>query len=172
MPSWHTLQGLGCSASHYFPWTPTYDPIIRQRFPTFDAAVCYVNRGPLTFHFYASVVFFATIAYMAIFRFPLTKERFITAQKRKRNVIDLVFGGVMAASVVILVIQLARQGSIFWPETVAIGAFGVAWLTKGQLILKDKPSERKNISLDSNRWGLGKGGLREGSHVGSDVVRT
>jgi hypothetical protein len=28
--------------------------------------------------------------------------------------------------------------SIFWPETMAILAFGIAWLTKGQAILKDK----------------------------------
>ena len=33
---------------------------------------------------------------------------------------------------------VSMQTSIFWPETIAIVAFGIAWLTKGQAILKDK----------------------------------
>jgi hypothetical protein len=31
-----------------------------------------------------------------------------------------------------------KDQSIFWPETIAIVAFGIAWLVKGQAILKDK----------------------------------
>ena len=30
---------------------------------------------------------------------------------------------------------------VFWIETVAVTAFGVAWLTKAEVILKDKPNE-------------------------------
>jgi hypothetical protein len=30
---------------------------------------------------------------------------------------------------------------IFWPETIAIVAFGIAWLVKGQTILKDKQKD-------------------------------
>jgi hypothetical protein len=29
---------------------------------------------------------------------------------------------------------------IFWPETIAIVAFRISWLTKGQAILKDQSS--------------------------------
>jgi hypothetical protein len=31
----------------------------------------------------------------------------------------------------------SKDNSIFWPETTAIAAFGVAWLIKGQFLLKD-----------------------------------
>jgi hypothetical protein len=34
------------------------------------------------------------------------------------------------------------QQSVFIPEAIAIAAFGVAWLVKGQMILADKDSSR------------------------------
>lgn len=37
---------------------------------------------------------------------------------------------------------LSPTNSIFWPETAAIAAFGVAWLIKGEALLKDPPMDR------------------------------
>jgi len=34
---------------------------------------------------------------------------------------------------------LERYAPIFWLEGIAVIAFGVSWLTKGEAILKDKP---------------------------------
>ena len=39
---------------------------------------------------------------------------------------------------IVAIKAIDKEASIFKPETVAIVAFGVAWLVKGQAILKDK----------------------------------
>ena len=44
----------------------------------------------------------------------------------------------LAAFIAIGILAFENKGaSIFWPETVAVVAFAVAWLVKGQTILKD-----------------------------------
>jgi hypothetical protein len=162
------IAGAAVTSIALLPMDPVYDPIIQQRFPEFNATVCYVNHGPLKFHFLASVLFFLSISILTIFRFPLTKEPVITPQKQWRNAVYFLCGLTMIFGIVIIGIQLMRHGSIFWPETFAIGAFGVAWLTKGQVILKDKEHQR-TIPVDSlgNRWGWGKGSPRQDSGVAS-----
>jgi hypothetical protein len=35
--------------------------------------------------------------------------------------------------------QLDKFKPVFWMETLALWAFGISWLVKGQLLLKDKP---------------------------------
>jgi hypothetical protein len=145
------------------PMDPTYSPVIRQRFPAFSDSVCYVNHGPLKFHDPVSAVFFALISYMVIFRFPLTKEPLITPQKRWRNLVYAICGAAMAICVVLIIIELKRGGSIFWPEAITIGAFGIAWLTKGQQFLKDDESQRVIPMAGRNRWGFGKDSLRTDS---------
>jgi hypothetical protein len=145
------------------PMDPTYAPAIQQRFPAFNAAVCYVNRGPLKFHDPVSAVFFALISYMVIFRFPLTKEQFITPQKQRRNKIYAVCGVVMIVGVVLVAILLRRGISIFWPETFTIFAFGIAWLTKAQQwpLPQDNESQRTiPVAGLRNRWGLGRANPR------------
>jgi hypothetical protein len=39
---------------------------------------------------------------------------------------------------IVVIKAIDREASIFAPETIAIVAFGIAWLVKGQAILKDK----------------------------------
>jgi hypothetical protein len=127
------------------------------------------------FHFAASVVFFLAITYLVVFRFPRTNESYITRQKVRRNRIYLGCGITMMASFAALVIQLLRHSSIFWPELFTIGAFGVAWLTKGQGIpflklLKD--DERQGtipVAGVGNRWGWGKGSPRQDSRAAASV---
>jgi len=79
----------------------------------------------------------------------------------------------MILGIVIIGIQLMRDGSIFWPEMSTIGAFGVAWLTKGQAIpffLKDDERQRRIPVADlRNRWGWGKGSPRQDSRAAASV---
>jgi len=37
-----------------------------------------------------------------------------------------------------------KGGSIFWPESIAVAAFAIAWLVKGRLVLKDVDISVKN----------------------------
>ena len=159
--------GAAVIAIALLPMEPTYAPTIQQRYPAFNDTACYVTRGPLKFHDPVSVVFFVLIGYMTIFRFPRTKETLITPQKQWRNLIYAVCGVAMVLGVVLIAILGRRGISIFWPETLAIGAFGVAWLTKGQLVLQDNESERTIKVAEHNLWGWGKARPRRGSPAGA-----
>jgi hypothetical protein len=165
-----TIAGAAVMSIALLPMDPTYDPIIKQQFSGLNSAACYVNHGPLKFHFVASVVFFSAISFLVTFRFPRTKEPLITPQKTRRNKVYFICGVTMFLGIVTIGIQLLRHGSIFWPETITIGAFGVAWLTKGQLILKDDERQRTiRVASLRNRWGWGKGSQRQDSPIEASV---
>jgi TRAP-type uncharacterized transport system fused permease subunit len=159
--AWDTILvaalGLVVISIALLPMDPTYSPVIRAAHPGVDTPACYANHGPLKFHDGVSAVFFALMSFIVIFRFPQTKELFITPQKQRRNLIYAICGATMALCVVRIVWQLKHDGSIFWPETVAIAAFGIAWLIKGQLVVRDDEAEREIPATPSNLWAWGKG---------------
>ena len=84
--------------------------------------------------------FFLIISDLTICRFPKPSRPYITKQKLTRNKIYRICGVVMVVMLMAIVAMKAinKDQSIFWPETIAIVAFGIAWLVKGQAILKDK----------------------------------
>lgn len=97
-----------------------------------------------TIHFFSASLFFFTLAMMSIFLFRMSdkNEEDRTPQKQKRNIIFLVCGLVMLASIAAAGIYIAffnEEGStaVLWLETVALLAFGFSWLTKGEAILQD-----------------------------------
>jgi hypothetical protein len=99
-----------------------------------------------TFHFVPVVVFFGINIYMALFRFTRPSRLPITPEKLQRNKVYIATGVVMIAAVLsIAYLDYVRQ-SVFVPEAVAIAAFGVAWLVKGQMILADKDSSRAAVA--------------------------
>jgi hypothetical protein len=132
------IAGLCAIGIGLLPTEPIYHDLIAARFDT--SANCYSNHGPLGFHIYVVAAFFLIISYLAIFRFPKPSRPFITKQKLTRNKIYVACGIVMVVMLVAIVAikAISMKQSIFWPETIAIVAFGIAWLTKGQAILKDK----------------------------------
>jgi hypothetical protein len=96
-------------------------------------------------HFIAAALFFFTLAMMSIFLFRLSDKpgNKQTVQKRKRNVIFLVCGIIMLASIITcgIYIQFFKEENstvVLWLETVALVAFGISWLTKGEVIMEDK----------------------------------
>ncbi|HET7287762.1 MAG TPA: hypothetical protein VFI71_09845, partial [Pyrinomonadaceae bacterium] len=133
------IAGLCAIGIALFPTEPIYHPLISERYNT-TSLECYSNHGPLGFHIYAVAAFFLIISYLAICRFPLRSRPELTKQKLKRNWIYRICGVVMIVMLILIVVikAIAPTKSIFLPETIAIVAFGVAWLVKGQAILKDK----------------------------------
>jgi len=134
------IAGLAAVGIGLFPMDPTYHHIISEKFPAIKNPECYQNHGPLGYHIYMVSTFFIIISYLAIFRFTKPSQPVITKQKKSRNKIYVVCGIVMLlslGSIVVLKVS-SKDSSIFWPETIAIIAFGIAWLTKGQAILKDQ----------------------------------
>ena len=100
-------------------------------------------------HILAAITFFLTIAYFCLVLFPKTKPGIpMTVQKRVRNKIYKASGWVIIACLFGFalyryylqsrVVALQDYQPVFWLETLALVAFGLAWLTKGEAIMADK----------------------------------
>jgi hypothetical protein len=131
--------GISAIGIGLFPMEPAWAAEIVRRFPETATDKCYPGRGILGYHFLFVGTFFALCFYLVYFRFSAFTPATPTPQKVARNKIYKRCGiAMLAAFLCIGYLALAHKGaSIFWPETVAVGAFAVAWLVKGQTILKD-----------------------------------
>ena len=98
-----------------------------------------------------AALMFLVLSYICIFRFRKSAPgRRLTPGKRHRNRIYQGSGLVMIVCIIAMVaitiraVIAERHPShwLFWSETVALCAFGLAWLTKGEGIMRDKPHER------------------------------
>jgi hypothetical protein len=102
-----------------------------------------------TLHYVAAGVFFVTVALMALFLFTRSRSAAPTSRKRLRNLVYRASGLTILAAIAAIALDKLVFGSrwsdgtsfVFWMETVAVTAFGVAWLTKAEVILKDRPEE-------------------------------
>lgn len=103
-------------------------------------------------HFTFATVFFVVLIYFSLFLFtegnqPEDEEHL---QKRKRNIVFKTCAYIMIACVVLIAFyffylqdkcpDLKQFKLVFWLESIALWAFGISWLTKGQMILKDEPN--------------------------------
>ena len=98
-----------------------------------------------------AALMFLSIAYFCLFLFRRSSpERRLTQRKRNRNTIYWVCGVAIVVSMCVMVGLTVKglteaQGMLhpfFCCESVALIAFGVAWLTKGEGMLRDRPHER------------------------------
>lgn len=94
-------------------------------------------------------IFFITLAAMCLMLFRTTaRNRTVTRNKQRRNLVYTVCGTVMAVCGVVEFVCHRMQpipmwgpvGSIFCSELVALEAFGVAWLAKGKTLRMGKKS--------------------------------
>jgi hypothetical protein len=94
-----------------------------------------------TLHYVFAGIFFALLAYMSTFLFTKSSGQ-MTSQKIKRNCVYRVCGIVMAAAILGVPFDNHPDITFLKPtlvlEAIALTAFGISWLTKGELILKDK----------------------------------
>jgi len=98
-------------------------------------------------HWIFSVGFFLTLAFFALVLFRKTdRQKKPTRQKLQRNRAYLVCGITIIACLALLGLMSFLPGSawlqalhpVFWLESLAIWAFGIAWFVKGEAILKDR----------------------------------
>jgi len=100
-------------------------------------------------HGASASVFFLMLAYICLCLFVQSGDIEPTIQKKSRNRVYRFCGYTMLAVMALAVIfkflpddlrtGLASLNPIFWIETVAVLAFGVSWLVKGEAILADIP---------------------------------
>ena len=98
-------------------------------------------------HLTFAALLFLTLAYFSLKLFTQTDpNKPPTPQKLQRNVVYKISGYIILACIALIVVaalppikamveQLAPR---FWLEAIAIVAFGISWLTKGEAILKDQ----------------------------------
>jgi hypothetical protein len=102
-----------------------------------------------TVHFTSAALFFSVLTYfsMVLFREPRNRKEQFPAQKRKRNFVFKICGYVMIICVLLIALyhfilkenypNLEQLDLVFWFEAIALWAFGISWLIKGQFVLKD-----------------------------------
>lgn len=119
-------------------------------FPTTpDSIVTQASRIIGYVHFFFATAFFVTLIYFSLVLFTKTDPRKNpTRRKLQRNKVYRACGIVMAiciglAALHALLLTLGVTvlnwfSLLFWLEAIAIVAFGVSWLVKGEAILKDQ----------------------------------
>lgn len=96
-------------------------------------------------HYFSAACLFLTLAYFSLVLFRKRAPQ-PTLQKLKRNSVYLWCGLIILACIVLTIpVKLLpgnspflRLSPVFWLESLAIVAFGVSWLTKGEAILADE----------------------------------
>ena len=97
-------------------------------------------------HLVFAALFFATLIFFSLVLFPKTnKDKKIAPTKRKlqRNIVYKACGYTMCFCISLIVgysfLPLLKEyNPVFWLEAIAVVAFGISWLTKGEAILCDK----------------------------------
>jgi hypothetical protein len=110
-------------------------------------------------HNICALLYFIILIVYALFLFPKThmdmvtgEKMFMGSQKKKRNVVYYICGGIMAASLLLILAYmwilgrlypgLKRLDPVFWLESIVLLSFGISWLTKGQLFFRDENYKR------------------------------
>jgi hypothetical protein len=121
-------------------------------FPTNDNSKnsCAIIHLPLndlraTIHYISAASFFILIAVISLFQFTQSSGH-KTKKKKSRNAIYRVCGIAILFFILLIAVYgiwekefagLEKYKPVFWLETLALIAFGISWLVKGELILKD-----------------------------------
>jgi hypothetical protein len=112
-------------------------------------ALCPVGTAVGYLHYIFAALFFLTLTYFSLFLFTKTNpDGKPTRRKLQRNRIYRICGYTMFACIVLvgvysanlggIKVSLAPYNPIFWLEAIAIVAFGISWIVKGEALLKDE----------------------------------
>ena len=86
-------------------------------------------------HYVSAITLFVSFIAFSIWLFrksDIPKRRDRPPEKRHRDDVCLACGIVMTICVLWAASAVVTHWPIFWPEAIAIGAFAVSWLTKGE----------------------------------------
>jgi hypothetical protein len=121
-----------------------------------------------TLHYAAAAVFFITVALMALLLFTKTGTVTPTPRKRQRNRVYRATGTAILAAIGLIAVDKLLLGGrwsagssfVFWMETLAVTAFGIAWLTKAEVVLPDPDRASADGAKTSARMEMRDNGER------------
>jgi hypothetical protein len=115
----------------------------------------------LGLHFISAATFLLSLAVMSLVYFPKTNDKGSLvpvdgrmSQKAKRNVVYKITGWIMVLSVMLLGVyfllkpQLGEFPVVYLLESIAVEAFGMSWLTKGETLWPDG----RHFFIKSLKW--------------------
>jgi len=130
-----SIGGLAAVGLALFPVAPNVDPTTAQKVVG-------------AFHFVFATIFFVTLAFFCICLFTKTHKGAKPAgRKLTRNRIYIACGWVMLGCIVLIGVchlpavartRLDDLRPVYWLEAIAIVAFGVSWLIKGETLFRDR----------------------------------
>ncbi len=97
-------------------------------------------------HLVFATGFFLVLAYFSLWLFRKTdNSKPPTQQKLQRNLVYMVCGYMIVGALMFIVLvkqlpvdaPLMHYDPVFWLESIAVVSFGVSWLTKGEVVLRD-----------------------------------
>ena len=97
-------------------------------------------------HLSFAALLFLVLAYFSLFLFTKSKSGVpMTREKKHRNKVYKACGVAMLACIGLIAVysaflddtSLAQYRPVFWLEALALWAFGISWVTKGEMLLKD-----------------------------------
>ena len=97
-------------------------------------------------HLTFGAIFFLSLAYNSLFLFTRRHPGVMGKEKKRRNVIYRVCGVVMIVTILGIIIYtfflkdtyLAKFNPVLMLESIALLAFGISWIVKGNTLFKDK----------------------------------
>lgn len=149
------LVGVICGISlflfcyHGYKW---YDSLLSKLAGLFALGIAFFPTSPTNdktdiisiLHYVTSGIFLVILAFMSFFLFTKSSGT-MTSKKKQRNKVYRVCGVVILVSVALIPVagldgiweKVKFLKPTFTLETIALVAFGISWLTKGEAILGD-----------------------------------
>lgn len=113
-------------------------------------SMAYIKDHPtrIVFHFVSAGIFLSCLSFMSLFLFTRSDKTAAerTPKKRSRNKLYRITGVIMLLAMLVIFagyIKIIppdfydRNHLTFWMESLAVWSFGVSWLVKGEMIMKD-----------------------------------
>jgi len=103
-------------------------------------------------HLTFGTLFFLSLAYNSVFLFTKRQPGTLSAGKRRRNLIYRICGAVMFVALSCIIVYtlflrhtaISRAYPVLILESIALFAFGISWLVKGNTFFKDQKNHKEH----------------------------